>query len=68
MKRKMVALIVAAVMAMTAAACGGETAPESEGGNTEVNEGDLIYIDPFERHCFVNTGDEMMTLLGFQGV
>ena len=35
---------------------------------TEVNEGDLIYIDPFERHCFVNTGDEMMTLLGFQGV
>ena len=38
MKRKMVALIVAAVMAMTAAACGGETAPESEGGNTEVNE------------------------------
>lgn len=34
----------------------------------EINEGDLVYIEPFERHCFVNSGDETLTLLGLQGL
>lgn len=33
----------------------------------EINQGDLIYLKPFEPHCFFNTGDTIMRLLGIQG-
>ncbi|HHX26093.1 MAG TPA: cupin domain-containing protein [Firmicutes bacterium] len=31
-----------------------------------IKAGDLVYIGPNERHCFYNTGDEIMVLIGLQ--
>lgn len=38
-------------------------------GNTivEISEGDVIYLLPYEPHCFFNTGDTVLRLFGIQG-
>lgn len=35
-------------------------------GTRIISEGELIYIPPHEPHCFRNTGDTLLVLLGIQ--
>jgi quercetin dioxygenase-like cupin family protein len=33
----------------------------------DISEGDVIYLQPYEPHCFINNGETVMQLFGIQG-
>ena len=38
----------------------GKGVVHSETGETEIQSGSVIFVEPNERHCFSNTGDDLL--------